>query len=454
MFDHEGFCIRGQRSTYGKRMHTLTPKSSDDVLALFSGAGGLSYGFGMAGAKPVAGAEIDADACRTYMKNLDSKCFEVDLANVNPKFFDETLRHLEPFAVIGGPPCQGFSTAGPRKASDPRNRLIFNYLEIVRNVNPRWFVFENVEGLLTSGRGEAVAALVERFLAFGYSLRLQKVNFAAYGVPQTRKRVLIIGNRLGVDFEFPEEICSFESGKSKKISSKELAPSVTSALQGLGTPSRSRDSTVEYLTARPRSEYDALMRTGNDANAVSQHWHSTEQEEAARFAHLSAGQSMKDLPEELWHPSFKRRAFRRVMDGTPTEKRGGAPSGIKRLNGDFNSLTITGAATREFIHPSENRTLTLRECARLQSFPDLYDFTGPANAVAQQIGNAVPPLAANHIAQHLLALDGRMGSDLGCAGSRKASRLIGFTLTDSLGMSGALRETEARLNKLLQPTLF
>lgn len=435
-------------------MQKIPPKSSDDILALFCGAGGLSYGFGMAGAKPVAGAEIDPDACRTYQKNLGSACFELDLGKVDPDFFVQTLGNSEPFAVIGGPPCQGFSTAGARKASDPRNQLIFNYLEIVRRVNPRWFVFENVEGLLTSGRGEAVAALVERFLAFGYSVRLQKVNFAGYGVPQTRKRVVIIGNRLGLDFDFPEEICSYESGKSKKLSSKDFAPTITEALMGLGHPVQSKFLAVEYTSANPLTEYDGLMRTGNESNAVTQHWHSTDEEDAARFAQLSAGQSMKDLPEELWHPSFKRRAFRRVMDGTPTENRGGAPSGIKRLNGDFNSLTITGSATREFIHPTEHRALTLRECARLQSFPDQYEFTGPLNAIAQQIGNAVPPIAARHIAEHLLALDGKFGSDLGCSASGKASRLIGFSLTDSVGMSGALRETEERLKKLLQPTLF
>ena len=414
----------------------------------------MSYGFGMAGAKPVAGAEIDPHACRTYQKNLESRCFELDLGKVDPEFFVQILKHREPFAVIGGPPCQGFSTAGSRKSDDPRNRLIFNYLEIVSKVNPRWFVFENVEGLLTSGHGEAVTSLVESFLALGYSLRLQKVNFAAYGVPQTRKRLVIIGNRLGVDFEFPEEIFSFDSGKSKKISSRELAPSISAALTGLGLPSTNRFSRIAYSTSHAANHYDALMRAGNACHTVSHHWHATGEEDAARFALLSGGQSMKDLPEQFWHPSFRRRAFRRVMDGMPTEKRGGAPSGIKRLHGDLNALTITGAATREFIHPTEHRTLTLRECARLQSFPDHYEFTGPVNAIAQQIGNAVPPLAARHIAEHLLAIDGRFGSGLGCRVSGKGSRLIGFTLTDSFGMSDVLRETDERLNRLLQPALF
>ena len=94
----------------------------------------MSYGFGMAGAKPVAGAEIDPHACRTYQKNLESRCFELDLGKVDPEFFVQILEHREPFAVIGGPPCQGFSTAGSRKSDDPRNRLIFNLETAVGHV--------------------------------------------------------------------------------------------------------------------------------------------------------------------------------------------------------------------------------------------------------------------------------------------------------------------------------
>ena len=435
-------------------MQSITRTVSEDVLSLFCGAGGLSYGFALAGAKPTMGVEIDPDACDSYRKNLGAKCLELDIGRVDPAIFVEILGNKEPFAVIGGPPCQGFSTAGARNINDSRNILIFNYLNIVKKVNPRWFVFENVEGLLTSGRGVAVTALVECFLDIGYCVRLQKVNFASYDVPQTRKRVVIIGNRLGLDFEFPEEVSSFESGKSKRLSDKKLAPSILNALAGLGRPSIEKQATVEYESDQPLTEYDALMRAGNEFSTVSQHWHSTEANDAELYSRLSSGQSMKDLPEDLWHPSFKRRAFRRVADGTPTEKRGGAPSGIKRLNGDFNSLTITGAATREFIHPTENRTLTLRECARLQSFPDKYQFCGPVNAVAQQIGNAVPPLAARHIAEHLLAIDSRFGSGLGLPVTRKSPRLLGFILTDSLGMSEALRETHGRLHGLLQPSIF
>lgn len=162
---------------------------------------------------------------------------------------------------------------------------------------------------------------------------------------------------------------------------------------------------------------------------------------------------MKDLPEELWHESFRKRAFRRVKDGTPTEKRGGAPSGIKRLHGDLQSLTITGAASREFIHPEHNRPLTIRECARIQSFPDRYHFFGNAASVMQQIGNAVPPTAAAIFARHLQELEGSFGSGSQITRQIRSPRLLGYRLTESTGMSGALKNTDSLLSSFLQREL-
>jgi len=168
---------------------------------------------------------------------------------------------------------------------------------------------------------------------------------------------------------------------------------------------------------------------------------------------LKPGQTMKDLPFELWHDSYKRRANRRVSDGMPTEKRGGPPSGIKRLHGDLQSLTITGAAAREFIHPSEHRPLTIRECARIQTFPDKYEWVGNSASVIQQIGNAVPPLAAEQLARHLQCIDGSFGADTQALGAEEP-RLLGFVLTESLGMSPALKSTEALLTDMYQGRLI
>lgn len=328
-----------------------------------------------------------------------------------------------------------------------------NNRRIVAEVRPRWFIFENVEGLLTSGHGAAVFALVREFLGLGYSVRVHKINLAAYGVPQTRKRVLIIGNRLGVDFSLPPEVHSYDSGKSKKRSSMPFAPTLDQALEGLGEAVLSKTAIVPYSATEAVNSFDQLMRTGNSSGGVTEHFHSTDAKDEERYSLLKPGQTMKDLPEKYWHDSFKRRAFRRVKDGTPSEKRGGAPSGIKRLHGDLQSLTITGAAPREFIHPHEHRPLTIRECARIQTFPDRYRFHGNTASVTQQIGNAVPPLAASAIAGHLQALDGAFGSGIQPPLHRLEPRLLGFVLTEATGMSDALKKTEMMLNSLLQQEL-
>lgn len=420
------------------------------VVSLFAGAGGFSYGFSEAGLRPRFGAEIDGDACRSYELNVGSPCHQVDLGTITPTAVKAMANGEQPFIVIGGPPCQGFSTAGPRNATDPRNQLIFNYLAIVEELAPKWFIFENVEGLLTSGNGLDVARLVREFVSLGYSVRLQKVNLAAYGVPQTRKRVLIIGNRLGIDFDFPCELFSYDSGKAKKASALPMAPTVNEALAGLGRPTVDRFQTSAYESEAAANAFDERMRRGNDQAGVTQHFHSQDNSEKLRLELLGPGQTMKDLPPELWHDSFKRRANRRVADGTPTEKRGGAPSGIKRLHGNLQSLTITGAASREFIHSREHRPLTIRECARIQTFPDRYQWEGNSASVIQQIGNAVPPTAATVLASHIRSIDGQFGSGLQHAKQVRSPALLGFVLTEASGMSPALRNTEALLSGMHQ----
>jgi DNA (cytosine-5)-methyltransferase 1 len=429
------------------------PASSDDVLSFFSGAGGFSYGFAQAGLKPRCGADLDPDACASYERNVTGTCHQLDLSGIDPDFFCKVTGGRAPFAIIGGPPCQGFSTAGARDVNDPRNRLIFNYLNIVERLQPRWFIFENVEGLLTAGQGVAVYSLVKEFIRIGYSVRVQKVNLAAYGVPQTRKRVLIVGNKMGVDFDFPDETHSYSSGKSKKLSEKPFSPTLDEALAGLPVaPGSARRELMGYSGEFPVNSFDAQMRQGNGGGYFSEHFQAVEPKDGIIYSLLQPGQSMKDLPQVYWHDSFKRRAFRRVQDGTPTEKRGGAPSGVKRLIGHLQSLTITGAASREFIHPHANRPLTIRECARIQTFPDAYEFVGATAKVIQQIGNAVPPLAAAVFARHLKMLDGKFGSGLASPRQRDA-QLLGYRLTEALGMSEALQKTESLLRGIQQRAL-
>jgi DNA (cytosine-5)-methyltransferase 1 len=422
---------------------------SDAVLSLFSGAGGMSLGFAEAGLKPIFALDIEPAACATYSQNLEFEAHCADLVADFEKIERALRQWPKPLALIGGPPCQGFSSAGLKRANDPRNRLIFSYFRLVEILKPRWFFFENVEGLLTSNEGRSISELVRQFIAIGYVVRLQKVNFAVYGIPQSRKRVVVIGNNIGADFEFPIAAYRFESGKHYHRDALPFAPTIEDALRGLGACGDSSDLRSEYSTSEPNNPYDEIMRSGNRINSVSLHYYKSRTNEIETYKRLGPGQSMKDLPEYLWPASFRRRAFRRVMDGTPSERRGGAPSGIKRLVGAQCSLTITSAATREFVHPVEDRPLTLREAARLQSFPDRFEFIGNESQIATQIGNAFPPMAAATFAKLFVKIEGSAGVGTPKKPGDNTGRLLGYRLTASAGKSPALESTDALLRGLV-----
>lgn len=422
------------------------------IVSLFSGAGGLSRGFSDAGLCPVLAAEIDVDAVATYRANVSDAIIQADVGIEADRIVGEAGRRGAAsgvLAVVGGPPCQGFSTAGARDHSDPRNRLVFSYLDIVGHLRPSWFLFENVEGILTSGGGDAVVGLAERFTDLGYSFRIEKVNFAAWGVPQARKRVLIVGNRHGVRFSLPEFTHAFDGKKhrSGRVGDR-VSVTLGEAVAGLPpTTASSHREPVSYVSDVPSSDYDARMRTSPPG--PKGHACASIGRDAERIRLLKQGQSLRDLPPELWPESFRSRAFRRVTDGMPTEKRGGAPAGIRRLDAKHASLTITSFSPRELVHPCLDRTLSLRECARLQSFPDGYDFHGGFQAVATQIGNAVPPIGARLLAEWLQRTDGAAGGGVGTNGTTARPGLLGYHLTEASAMSPALAETDRRLRELL-----
>ncbi|MEA2903180.1 MAG: (cytosine-5)-methyltransferase 1 [Alphaproteobacteria bacterium] len=426
-----------------------------NVLSLFSGAGGLSLGLAQEGLKPALAVELNKDAVHTYHANIRGDCLQTDIAADHEKIVNEArsrFTNTKLFAIVGGPPCQGFTTAGARQANDPRNQLIFSYFRMVEELQPTWFLFENVEGLLTSGNGADLEALTRAFIVLGYSLRVEKINFAGYGLPQGRKRVLLVGNRVGINFELPPTTYAY-GGKKHRANGSLGAYKLGDALAGLGPPSCSLKSIVPYLENHPLSTYDALMREMGGMG-TTQHTCANYEADRERIIRLRPGQSMRDLPEEYWPESYRSRAFRRVADGMPVERRGGPPAGLRRLESEHVSLTITSLAPREFIHPEQDRPLSLRECARIQSFPDWFKFSGGFQGVALQIGNAFPPLAARLLARWLTQIDGQAGSGLATPRTSEPG-LIGFRLTEATGMSPALATTEqrlARLQKLREPS--
>lgn len=391
-------------------------RETPTVIDLFAGAGGLSLGFVRAGARVIAAYDNWKPAIDTYARNLGDHIYQQAISR--------SLQIETPDIIVGGPPCQGFSSAGMRRADDKRNSLVGEFSRLIASVRPRAFVFENVEGFLTGAGGAFVFDLLEPLIGAGYRIHLRKVNAAQYGVPQHRKRVVAIGG-LGWEPGFPKPThAAFGAPGSHLGNGRRMnrTPTIEDALRDL--PCASIDN-----PAVPDHFYEPLR--GDDL---------------ARAVLLKPGQSMRDLPEHLWHESYKRRAFRRVMDGTPTERRGGAPCGVRRLKSDEPSKAITSGALREFLHPVENRGLTVRECAVLQTFPLEFGFAGSQADRIQLIGNAVPPLFAEHIARSVL---GDLRERPPCT---SVGALLSFVPTLSSGMSPVLFEVTRRVHRTFLPT--
>jgi DNA (cytosine-5)-methyltransferase 1 len=370
----------------------------------------MSLGFREAGFDVVQAYDFNRHAVESHARNLGPHVQEVSIA--------EDLDIPPCDVIVGGPPCQGFSSAGLRRDGDHRNTLVSVFAKIIVKHRPRAFVFENVEGFLTGEGGARVLDLLEPVIAAGYRVHLRKVNAANYGVPQHRKRVIGFGF-LHVDSAFPEPTHRAHGAPGALLAATHhpATPTLLDALSGLPAPSATKPG-------KPQGHIAGRLRP----------------EDANRMKSMLPGNTMRDLPEEMWHESYKRRANRRVMDGTPTERRGGAPCGLRRLVGSEPSKAITSFARNEFVHPTEHRFLTLRECARIQTFPDWFEFMGSQSDQALLIGNAVPPrfaeVIARHVLRHLVA-PGR---------AHAAGALLSFVPTGSTGMSPALQKTTSMVH--------
>tara|TARA_Y100000310_G_scaffold20892_2_gene20235 strand:+ start:1780 stop:3015 length:1236 start_codon:yes stop_codon:yes gene_type:complete len=385
----------------------LKEKAAPTAVDLFCGAGGLGLGLEAAGFEVIAAVDNWRPAVETYNLNFSHSAREDAL------YWGRRLPDADVYA--GGPPCQGFSSAGWRAPGDARNTLVAVFAHLVSQHRPTGFVFENVEGFLTGDQGRWVVDLLSPLVEAGYCISVRKVNAANYGVPQHRKRVLVVGG-LGwlPGLPDPTHKATGAPGAMNVANGRPLTPTLAQSLAGLPEPTENG--------AAPALPDHTFKRPNDD--------------DRRRMHALKPGQTMKDLPEELWHETYRRRAYRRVMDGTPTERRGGAPAGLRRLDPDQPSKAITSGAPSEFVHPVEDRALTLRECARIQTFPDDFQFFGSKAQRALQIGNAVPPRLAEAVAHHVFsALTHRDESE------RLAPGLYEFTPTFSEGMSPALVRT-------------
>lgn len=374
------------------------------VVDLFSGCGGLYSGFSQMGFKNLLSVDNWEAAIRTYKKNYDHPILQASI--------DENIILPDSDIIIGGPPCQGFSSAGLRKTHDERNTLVSTFANIVAKKLPKAFVFENVEGFLTTDQGRYVHDLIQPLIKAGYVIHVRKINAANYGSGQLRKRVIVIGG-LGWKPNFPEYTHSTFGAPGASLANNHFLPNSPTFFERTG----------DLPLAQPynRKNDEPFDHTFVPFKATDE----------ARAKLLEQGQCMRDLPEEHWHDSYARRANRRVRDGTPTEKRGGAPAGLRRLRNNEPSKAITGGALREFIHPNKNRPLTIRECARLQDFSDDFYFTGNRSEKIQQIGNAVPVSLSRALARSILL-------DIGREHHEEKGGIASFIPTLSTGMSPAL----------------
>jgi DNA (cytosine-5)-methyltransferase 1 len=394
-------------------MGTVWQTYRPTVLDLFCGAGGIALGFRQAGYRIVAGTDLQNVACQTFQHNMpEARTTARDIRKLNGEAI-EALVGTGVDVVVGGPSCQGFSTSGGlsrqdgRDVDDPRNRMVLDYLRVVDAVRPSWVVFENVPGLLLYHQGRVAIEIAKAFKEIGYTVLPMILLAADYGVPQLRRRLVFVGNRTGAPAVFPQpthgdpelwanyslpfaHLSRIGHGKSNGV-----FPHVTFEEACGDLPPVREGETIDKTCygTEPRTEYQREMR--GDGEMLHQHI-AFELCDADRFAActLKPGQNWRDMPPDVLPPRFKK--IRRY-DATTL---------MKRLNANRPAYTITTkfneATTGAFIHPSQPRTLSVREAARLQSFPDEFVFCGSPVQIRRQIGNAVPPLMAKAVAEAML----------------------------------------------------
>ncbi len=315
-------------------------------IDLFAGAGGMSLGFDKAGFENVLAVEYDECFAETYKFNFPDHNLKVeDIKNISNDEIKKIIGNNKIDVIIGGPPCQGFSIAGRigrNFIDDERNQLFKEFVRFVNVIKPKIFVMENVAALKTHNKGKTIEEIVNEFKNVGYTVKYDVLNAVNYGVPQQRRRIFIIGTlNENNKFEFPKKT-------NKYITIKE-------ALKGLPE-----------------------LKSGETSNIPNHNAMHHSKQMLEKMSYVKDGGDRNDIPEKLRPKSGDIRKYIRYNSKEP-------------------SICITGDMRKVF-HFNQNRALTGRELARIQTFPDNFIFKGNAGKVQQQIGNAVPPKLAFQIA--------------------------------------------------------
>ena len=332
------------------------------IIDLFCGIGGLSLGFEQSGFEVISAVDMWEDAVVTYNHNRQNKVAQViTVEDFNDLILPNILDNHIITGIIGGPPCQGFSTVGRREIDDPRNKMYLEFYKAVRMASPTFFLIENVKGMLTLNKGAFVKDLIERFgpNGLGYNITYQLINAADYGIPQNRYRVFYVGIK-GKKFVFPEPF-------SFKLTAKDGI----SDLEG---------ATSEHYGSEPQNSYQKELR-GNMLKPLNQDYTDHSEQTISIISQVPDGGNIRDLPSEVWQVRKYNKAFERM--------------------GTFKPSNTIDTGHRNYFHYSEPRIPTVRESARLQSFPDDFEILGTRGSQYKQVGNAVPPMLAKIIAENI-----------------------------------------------------
>lgn len=343
-----------------------------NVIDLFSGCGGFSCGFESAGYQVILGVDNDKTALETFKANhKHAKTLLADLHQ--DEAIDEIVLAVagnKIDVIIAGPPCQGFSLTGARKINDERNKLFYSVFNLAKRLNPKAVIIENVPGLAALYGGHAKEAILDEFKKLGFTCK-EKVLFAPdFEVPQIRKRLFFVGLRKELGFfEFPGEVLSPKNYNTTSIAISDL-------------PSRENEfgKEVDKYNSAPTNEYQKRMRNGSEI--LYNHVATKHTEHVINvISQVPEGGNHKDLPNGVGDSRKFNEAWTRYHSQKP-------------------SKTID-TGHRNHFHYKWNRVPTIRECARLQSFPDNFVFCGTRTLQNKQVGNAVPPLLGFHVALKL-----------------------------------------------------
>lgn len=327
---------------------------------LFSGVGGMTLGFEREGFENIFSIDFDKTICQTYKKNFPYHVLiEKDIKDLTEKEILELTKGKEVDIIFGGTPCQGFSMAGNIGRSfidDPRNHLFKEFARVVSILKPKFFIIENVARVYNHNKGKTRKEIISLFKKLGYEIECKILNSANYGVPQVRSRVFFIGNRLHLKNKFPEK--TFDKHTQTTITNQKIK---------------------QWRTIKEAIDDLPKLSSGEISNIPNHEAMSHSEQMLNKMSYISNGGSRHQIPEKLRPKSGDIRKY------------------IK-YNADEPSICVTGDMRKVF-HYSQNRALSVRELARIQSFPDDFIFVGSKMSQQQQVGNAVPPLMAQAIAK-------------------------------------------------------